>query len=472
MPRCCSRRARSTWFRSRRSLLGAARRSGGCQSGLQGRGAWGARSLRDRGFAAAGAATIAVSLEGQLRLDDQPAFHAAVALARRQGGGQLIVLACRPEGQRLRGPHQRRLEAGALACLQARLASAAIPLLHFPQHARAEALELIGPLVRPVAVLCCQESCLYDDWPLAAASFPRVFAEFRRRLERSPQPALPPPDLRGLGSAAQAWPPDWLQPPGAASTGKAAAASPPGAAPADPRSAFPFSGDEPSALARLQHYVFGSDGLRHYKASRNGLVGTEFSSKFSPFLALGSLSVRRIWQELLRFEALHGAGQGGDQGALEGCEWMKQELLWREFFIWSERCHGAAFHAPGGIQGRPPRWQEDRERFGRWCRGQSGQPLIDAQLNELLATGYLSNRGRQWVASHFVNELQLPWTWGARFFEWMLIDAQPALNSGNWAYLAGVGSDPRSFGGSPRRFDLERQRRLYDPEGLHRQRWL
>jgi deoxyribodipyrimidine photo-lyase len=75
------------------------------------------------------------------------------------------------------------------------------------------------------------------------------------------------------------------------------------------------------------------------------------------------------------------------------------------------------------------------------------------------------------VASHFVNELRLPWTWGARFFEWMLIDAHPALNGGNWAYLAGVGSDPRSFGGSPRRFDLERQVGLYDPQELHRKLW-
>jgi deoxyribodipyrimidine photo-lyase len=235
------------------------------------------------------------------------------------------------------------------------------------------------------------------------------------------------------------------------------------AAGGDPRSAFPFSGDEPTALARLQHYVFGSDGLRTYKDTRNGLVGTEFSSKFSPFLAIGSLSVRRIWQELLRYQELRGAD--------EGSEWMKQELLWREFFLWSEQRHGAAFHAPGGIQNRPPDWKEDRERFARWTRGDGGHPLIDAQLNELRATGYLSNRGRQWVASHFVNELRLPWTWGARFFEWMLIDAHPAVNTGNWAYLAGVGSDPRSFGGSPRRFDLERQVGLYDPEQTHRRRW-
>jgi len=318
-------------------------------------------------------------------------------------------------------------------------------LLAFPQHTTAAALASLGSEVRPTAVLACAESRLFADWPIPPERFPRVFADFRRGLERAPEPPLPPPDLGGLE------PPQPI---------RAATA-------ADPRSAFPFSGDEPTALARLQHYVFGSDGLRTYKASRNGLVGTEFSSKLSPFLAIGSLSVRRIWQELLRYQELHGAD--------EGSEWMKQELLWREFFLWSEQRHGAAFHAPGGIQNRPPDWDADRERFVRWTRGDSGHPLIDAQLNELLATGYLSNRGRQWVASHCVNELRLPWIWGARFFEWMLIDAHPAVNTGNWAYLAGVGSDPRSFGGSPRRsprrFDLERQVRLYDPEQTHRRRW-
>jgi deoxyribodipyrimidine photo-lyase len=403
----------------------------------------------------AGGFTIAVALEGQLRVDDQPSFHEAVALARKRHG-RLIVLACRPDGQRLRGPHQRRLEGEALGSLQTRLAAAAIPLLRFPQSTTAQALDAISCLVRPAAVLHDRESRLFSDWPLAAETVPRVFSEFRRGLRRSPEPPLPPADLTGLGDAQENWPQGWLQPPGPCPP-------PSDSLCCDPRSAFPFRGDEPSALARLQHYLFDSDGLRNYKVSRNGLVGTEFSSKFSPFLGIGSLSVRRIWQELLRYQALHGPD--------EGSEWMKQELLWREFFLWSEQRHGDAFHSPGGIQGRPPNWDADRERFRRWTQADTGHPLIDAQLRELLATGYLSNRGRQWVASHFVNELRLPWIWGARFFEWALIDAHPALNTGNWAYLAGVGSDPRSFGGPPRRFDLERQVRLYDPEATHRQRW-
>jgi deoxyribodipyrimidine photo-lyase len=389
----------------------------------------------------AGNGTIVLALEGQLRLDDQPALHEALELAHRTPGGRLLVLACRPEGQRLRGPHQRRLAAQALASLRTRLAAANVPLPHTPQHTTAAALSSLRSELEPTAVLACAESRLFADWPIAPERFPRVFADFRRALERAPEAPLPPPDLAG---------PEQVQ-------------SIPATAGGDPRSAFPFSGDEPSALARLDHYLFRSDGLRTYKATRNGLVGTEYSSKFSPFLAIGSLSVRRIWQEVLRYQELHGAD--------EGSEWMKQELLWREFFLWSEQRHGAAFHAPGGIQNRPPEWIEDRERFVRWTRGDSGHPLIDAQLNELLTTGYLSNRGRQWVASHFVNELRLPWTWGARFFEWMLIDAHPAVNTGNWAYLAGVGSDPRSFRGSPRRFDLERQVRLYDPEQTHRLRW-
>jgi deoxyribodipyrimidine photo-lyase len=371
------------------------------------------------------------------------------------------VLACRPQDQRLRGPHQRRLESQALACLQARLAAEAIPLLHFPQHSTAAALELLTPLVRPQAVLHCQESRLFDDWPLAQETFPRVFAEFRRGLRQAPKPPLAVPDLGGLGGLRLAGLWGWSEPAGIDAAVATNDAGERGAA--DPRSAFPFAGDEASGLARLRHYCLESDGLRHYKERRNGLVGTEFSSKFSPYLAIGSLSVRRIWQTVLDYQAL--------QGVDDGSEWLKQELLWREFFLWTAQLHGASFGAPGGLQNRRSEAIEDRELFERWCRGRSGHPLIDAQLNELRTTGYLSNRGRQWVASHFINELSLPWTWGARYFEWWLIDAQPALNTGNWAYLAGVGNDPRSFNGPPRRFDLGRQVRLYDPEEMHRKRW-
>ena len=311
---------------------------------------------------------VALALESQLRLDDQPALHQAVALARQQGLGQgqakLIVLACRPQGQHLRGPHQRRLEAQALACLQARLAAESIPLLHFPQHCTAAALELLAPLVRPQAVLHCQESRLFDDWPLARESFPRVFAEFRRGLGQAPKPPLPLPDLGGLwglrlegllGCRELAGIDAAVAVAEAAGAGAGEAAGENWVA--DPRSAFPFAGDEASGLARLRHYCLESDGLHHYKQRRNGLVGTEFSSKFSPYLAIGSLSVRRIWQTVLDYQAQCGAD--------EGSEWLKQELLWREFFLWTAQLHGASFGAPGGLQNRRSEAIEDRDLFAR-----------------------------------------------------------------------------------------------------------
>ena len=405
--------------------------------------------------------TVVVALEGQWRLHDQPVLHQTLALVRRHQGGRLLVLAARAEGQRLRGPHQRKLDDEALRALHVRTEALGIPLLCFPGLPTAAALEVLEPLVQPDAVLYGEQSRLFADWPASKTKFPRVFGEFRRQIQGAPEPPLPEPEISGPANGLGVWSAGELETFRNLSTGPPAPA--PGPDQGDPRSAFPFRGDETSALARLQHYVFDSDGLKTYKASRNQLVGSEFSSKFSPFLANGSLSVRRIWHTLEAHQAIFGPS--------EGCDWMRQELLWREFFLWSEQAHGEAFHSESGIQGRLPNANPDQELFRRWTRAECGHGLIDAQMRELNATGYLSNRGRQWVASHFVNSLRLPWTWGARYFEWMLIDADPALNTGNWAYLAGVGSDPRSFGGSPRRFDLEGQAQRYDPDGSHMQLW-
>ena len=86
------------------------------------------------------------------------------------------------------------------------------------------------------------------------------------------------------------------------------------------------------------------------------------------------------------------------------------------------------------------------------------------QLNE---TGYMSNRGRQIVASCFINELELDWRFGAAYFEQQLIDYDVAANWGNWQYIAGVGADPR--GG--RHFNIEKQQRQYDPQQTFIQKW-
>ncbi len=130
-----------------------------------------------------------------------------------------------------------------------------------------------------------------------------------------------------------------------------------------------------------------------------------------------------------RYEAEHGAN--------ESTYWLIFELLWRDFFQFTAARHGASFFQRGGIAHKPWRGEQDAERFEAWCQGRTGQPFIDANMRELAATGWMSNRGRQNVASYLVNDLLLDWRMGAFWFERMLIDYDPCSNWGNWLYLAG-----------------------------------
>lgn len=103
----------------------------------------------------------------------------------------------------------------------------------------------------------------------------------------------------------------------------------------------------------------------------------------------------------------------------------------------------------------------------RWCAGRTGHALVDAGMRELESTGWLSNRMRQIVASYLIHDLGSDWRAGAAWFESRLIDFDVFSNQGNWAYIAGRGTDPR--GG--RRFDPDKQAREHDPDGRYRRMW-
>jgi deoxyribodipyrimidine photo-lyase len=232
----------------------------------------------------------------------------------------------------------------------------------------------------------------------------------------------------------------------------------------DERSAFPWDGSEESAKARVEAYLWESDGIASYKVTRNGLLGTEFSSKFSAWLATGALSCRYVWSETLRYER--------ERTANESTYWLRFELLWRSFFLWNARKQGASLFAPNGwkTQKEKPqaRGMPSVEGFERWSLGKTGNALVDAALNELVASGFLSNRARQIAASYLVHDLNCDWRLGAAFFEQHLLDYECASNWGNWAYIAGVGNDARPL----RAFNTAKQALQYDPDGKYRDLWL
>jgi deoxyribodipyrimidine photo-lyase len=204
---------------------------------------------------------------------------------------------------------------------------------------------------------------------------------------------------------------------------------------------------------------FNSRQASQYKLDRNALDGWKNSTKFSPWLANGCLSVKQIFNELDVYETNHGRN--------ESTYWIKFELLWREYFQWLSHANDYQLFNRTGLQKVKILNSFYPERFKRWTSGNTPYPLVNACMNQLNQTGYISNRGRQIVASYLVNELEMDWRYGAAYFEQQLIDYDVAANWGNWQYLAGVGTDLRG----KRHFDINKQTQLYDAHGLFMKKW-
>ncbi len=295
-------------------------------------------------------------------------------------------------------------------------------------------------------------STLYhaEDLPFSIKDIPDVFTTFRKKIEkestvrpsfRKPSavkspvlPLLHLPKLETLG----------LEP-----------------ITIDCRRAIDFNGGEREALKRLDFYFFETKFISTYKETRNGMVGENYSTKFSPWLALGCLSPRQIYKELKKYEVQF---SGNDS-----TYWLVFELLWRDYFRFMMKKHRQKFFSQTGIKAQEQRIQAHNQvLFDKWVNGKTGVDFIDANMLELKYTGFMSNRGRQNVASYLCNDLKLDWRYGAAYFEQQLIDYDVCSNWGNWAYLAGVGNDPRA----DRYFNIEKQATDYDFDKSYRKLWL
>ncbi|GAB3505173.1 DASH family cryptochrome [Spirosoma knui] len=291
------------------------------------------------------------------------------------------------------------------------------------------------------------------DLPFEISRLPNVFTQFRSLLEKHAQvrePIALPEQLRFVTTSVE---PGYM--PTLASFNFAPELT------ADVRAAVPFKGGETVALARLKRYIWEKDLVQTYKETRNGMLGEDYSSKFSAWLAIGCLSPRLIYQEIKRYEE--------ERVKNESTYWLIFELIWRDFFRFIALRYGTRIFKPSGIKHDLNRkWRREPEAFATWANGKTGIPFIDANMREMNATGFMSNRGRQNVASFLVKDLGIDWTWGAAYFESLLVDYDPCSNWGNWNYVAGVGNDPREN----RYFNIYSQASRYDEAGQYVKHWL
>ncbi|CAH7277110.1 Cryptochrome DASH [Vibrio chagasii] len=236
-----------------------------------------------------------------------------------------------------------------------------------------------------------------------------------------------------------------------------------------------YIGGETAGLIHLENY-FSNDYAGTYKQTRNALDGIENSTKFSPWLALGCVSPKTIYRHLKQFEA--------HRGANDSTYWIYFELLWREYFYWKCLTLGTSLfgRASNVLSNEQLLDTNAGSSFARWKSGNTNYPIVDACMRQLNATGYMSNRGRQLVASCLIHELGIDWRHGAAYFESQLIDYDVASNWGNWAYIAGALNSQAAPNANKqnaanqsqsksRHFDLVKQTEMYDPEHAFINKW-
>jgi deoxyribodipyrimidine photo-lyase len=204
-----------------------------------------------------------------------------------------------------------------------------------------------------------------EDLPFPINNIPDIFTSFRKKVERdgSVRPCHETPVTMSF--------PDNLE---ASVLPSLNALGFDENEPVDSRSVMQFEGGETEALQRMQDYFWGTNAVQSYKQTRNGLLGSDYSSKFSAWIALGCLSPREIYWEIKKYEQVHGSGDSTYS--------LYLELLWRDYFRFMLKKHGNKFFQKTGLKGLAPEECENQvEMFNLWKNGETGIPFIDADYD-------------------------------------------------------------------------------------------
>jgi deoxyribodipyrimidine photo-lyase len=210
-------------------------------------------------------------------------------------------------------------------------------------------------------------------------------------------------------------------------------------------------GGESAGRRHLDKYL--ASDARRYEELRNDLAA-DGTSRMSPYIRFGCVSVNEI--------AARAAAGGADE--------LVRQLAWRDFF-------GQLLSNDPALQ-----WRDFRSApadvpslprhapilLHRWAEGRTGIPLVDAGMRQLQREGWIHNRARMVVANFLTRRLGIPWQQGAGVFMRLLVDGDPANNSGGWQWAAGTGTDPRRS----RSFNPVRQAERFDPSGVYIKRYV
>jgi deoxyribodipyrimidine photo-lyase len=222
--------------------------------------------------------------------------------------------------------------------------------------------------------------------------------------------------------------------------------------------------DEPAASPPVAGEAAAHEQLNRFRAlvddydTGRDRPGLDATSRLSAYLRFGSLHPRQV------LHALAGPSSGSAR--------FRSELCWRDFYadvLWHRPESAREVLQSSLVHLRVDDDHRALERFGAWARGETGFPIVDAGMRQLLAEGWMHNRVRMITASFLVKHLHVDWRWGARWFMWRLVDADLASNQHGWQWTAGTGTDAAPF---HRIFNPTRQGERFDPDGEYVRRYV
>ncbi len=416
-------------------------------------------------------------LRGDLRLDDHPALHAALADGRAVV--PVFIWDTAAEGDWPLGGAARVWLDGSLRRLAGELRAAGSRLILRQGKTLDELIKLIDETeakavywsrrYEPAAIVCQNEveqalrargvvstsfnaSLLFEPGSVVtkAGSPYKVFTPFYRVCLALPEPDRPLPAPKAIRAPGR-WPKSLT-------LGELKLLP---KIPWDAGIRHAWQAGEAAARGRAEQFV--EDALAEYQAARDR-PDVDGTSRLSPSLHFGEISPRRLWQRVREATRVNES-----QAFRRGAEGFLRQLVWREF------AHHLLYHFPQtAAEPLNPKfarfaWRKDRRSLRAWQSGRTGYPIVDAGMRQLWATGWMHNRVRMIVGSFLVKDLLIGWHEGARWFWDTLVDADLANNTLGWQWVAGCGADAVPFF---RIFNPLAQGEKFDPAGRYVRRWV
>lgn len=181
------------------------------------------------------------------------------------------------------------------------------------------------------------------------------------------------------------------------------------------------------------------------------------TTRLSAYIKFGCVSIREVYWKMREI-----LGMKND---------LLSQLFWREFYYY------IVYYYPRVLKGKnfnekynKIKWIKNKKNFDKWCTGQTGYPIVDAGMRQLNITGYMHNRARL-ITSNFLNRmLGMDWRLGEKYYAKQLTDYDPAVNNGNWQWIASTGVDPKPY--FQRLFNPWLQSQKYDPDAEYIKEWI